>query len=245
MLAPIVVLLSLSFVGANDPTTFPTETLAPSPSPSYTPTATLAPSSHPTETMEPSPAPTTPTIVPTETIEPSPAPTSVTNIPTETMEPSPVPTAIPTETMEPSPVPTNTPGSIPFPPSEPPVYILDLPTEAPVYILDLPSETPSLSMVVIPEPEEPDYINSEMPGISAGALSAVIIFGILFGFLCAYGLYRVRIELLIRRSHMSDDASTPTKAPPIEVFNQIDPNENIATHQDSDDEEDFRDVEII
>ncbi len=82
---------------------------APTPTPSFTPSATLTPSptSSPTSTPQPSASPTPP---PTSTPTPMPSPTSSpTPTPIPTATPSPIPTPSPTPTPAPTPSPTPTP----------------------------------------------------------------------------------------------------------------------------------------
>jgi outer membrane biosynthesis protein TonB len=88
------------------PTATPTDTLAPTAAPSATPTRTAAPIKAPTPTAAPTKAPT-PTAAPTTAPTPTAAPTT-----------APTPTAAPTDTLAPTAAPTDTPTPAEPDPSE-------------------------------------------------------------------------------------------------------------------------------
>jgi outer membrane biosynthesis protein TonB len=108
------------------PTATPTDTLAPTAAPSATPTRTAAPIKAPTPTAAPTKAPTptaAPTTAPTPTAAPTTAPTPTaapTTAPTPTAAPTtaPTPTAAPTDTLAPTAAPTDTPTPAEPDPSE-------------------------------------------------------------------------------------------------------------------------------
>ena len=123
----------------------PTPTVAPTETPSPTPTVAPTETPSPTPTVEPTATPSpTPTIAPTET--PSPTPTVE---PTAT--PSPTPTIAPTETPSPTPTVTPTETPSPTPTVEPTATPSPTPTVAPT---ETPSPTPTTEPELTEVPEE-------------------------------------------------------------------------------------------
>ena len=111
MPAVLLAALTLAFVACGNvqPTPAPVSTLAPTPTPTFAPTATPAPVSTPASTPTPTFAPaTTPT--PVSTLTPTPTPTSA---PAPTPSPLPTPDPISMQTATPAPAPTYLTEEIP------------------------------------------------------------------------------------------------------------------------------------
>jgi len=113
-------------------------------------------------------------------------------------------------------------------------------TAAPTPILTTTTLSPSVppSLFYIISPSQPSTIElkphspAEKPtkiipeklssgsGLSSGAIASVIIFGTVFGLLCGCLAYRIRVEILIRRSHALEESVSfdMPKTPPAKAF---------------------------
>jgi len=106
-----------------------------------------------------------------------------------------------------------------------------------------PSQPSTIELKTTPSPSEnpakitgENLLPSRKRGLSSGAITALIIFGAVSGLLGGYIAYRIRVEILVRRSHALDDVvmyDIP-KSPPPKAF-EFGADHNIASQKGIDD----------